>query len=538
MNSLTNQDALHGTVLGQVISVSNSSVIGLFIQANENDTAPKIQVGDLVKIETTDSTIYGMINECSTITQNPPSPDQHQVHFNIDLFGEIARSATGKLRFKRGIASYPSLGQSIKTVSEENFREIYTMPYRKSVKIGTLHQNQNVSVGVDVDDLISKHFAILGSTGSGKSCSLAVLLNAILQRYPHGHVILIDPHNEYKMAFGHHSEYIDVSSIELPYWLLNFHELTKVICQGDASQYQTQSDILLRCVTVAKADHLTSIEATQNITIDSPSPYRMSRVRELICEEMGKLDKQGNTLPYQAILTRIDQLQHDKRFGFMFADFVVRDIFPDILAKILRIPTNGKPITILNLSGTPGEIINIIVSLIARIVFDFAVWSHNETSPPILFVCEEAHRYIPSKDETATLPASHAIARIAQEGRKYGVGLGLVTQRPSDISERILSQCNTLICLRLTTSSDQDFISHALPENCLSIFKALPSLRTRDAIIVGDAVSTPMRIRIDMLEPEHMPRRQSLAASSLWESDTYDSSLITNAVKRWRGNAQ
>ena len=441
--------------LGYVTAVSSSSIVGLFTQPDEGATPTQIHIGNIVKISTDDSVVYGMIADCHTLEPEQCGRPRASYQFRVELFGETARSATGNLRFKRGISSYPTFGQMIHAVSRSDLDEIYGMPFRRSVEIGKLHQDKSIPVNVDVDELIGKHFAILGSTGAGKSCSLVVVLQAILNRYPHGHVILIDPHDEYKSAFQEKSEYIDVSSISLPYWLLNFEEIKRVLCNGDSTQVDLQSQILFSCITSAKLEYFGSNTSPVNITVDTPTPYRLSRVQELINEEMGRLDKPGSSLPYLAILARIEQLKSDKRFDFMFSDFIVHDNFAEILARILRIPADGKPITILNLAGAPGEIVNVLISLMARIIFDFAVWSGSANTPPVLLVCEEAHRYVSKDEETSMLPAGRAIARIAQEGRKYGIGLGIVTQRPADISQRIISQCNTLFCLRLTTSADQ-----------------------------------------------------------------------------------
>ncbi len=479
-----------------------------------------------------------MIAECNAIEPGQCGLPRTSYQFRVELFGETALSATGNFRFKRGISSYPTFGQSIQAVTRDDLNEVYGLPFRRSVKVGVLHQNKDIPINIDVDELISKHFAILGSTGAGKSCSLVVVLQAILDKYPHGHVILIDPHDEYKTAFQDRSEYIDVRSISLPYWLLNFEETKRVLCQGDSTQVDLQSQILFNCITSAKLEYLSSDNRPFNITVDTPTPYRLSRVQELINEEMGKLDKPGSSLPYLAILARIEQLKSDKRFDFMFSDFIVHDNFAEILSRILRIPSDGKPITILNLAGAPSDIVNVLISLVARIIFDFAVWSDKANTPPVLLVCEEAHRYVSRDEQTSMLPAGRAIARIAQEGRKYGIGLGIVTQRPADISQRILSQCNTLFCLRLTTSADQEFVNTALPENDLSLFKMLPSLRTRDAVVVGDAVSMPMRLRFNMLQPNQMPQRQSLPVSQSWEKECFRRSLISDVVNRWRCNAR
>jgi DNA helicase HerA-like ATPase len=268
--------------------------------------------------------------------------------------------------------------------------------------------------------------------------------------------------------------------------------------------------------------------------VDTPFPYQLSTLSQLIERAMGKLDKADESTPYLRLTARIDSLRRDKRFAFMFSGLKVSDTMADVVGKILRIPVEEKPVTIFDLSGVPSEIVDVVVSLMCRTIFDFAVWSPREDSIPVLLVCEEAHRYIP-RDHSGFEPTREAISRIAKEGRKYGVSLGLVTQRPSELSDTILSQCNTIFALRMSNERDQSFVRNVVPEAALGLMNALPALRSQEAVVVGEGVTLPMRIRFNNLPPEHRPASDTAVFSQSWKTEEQPEwDLIYETIERWR----
>jgi DNA helicase HerA-like ATPase len=207
----------------------------------------------------------------------------------------------------------------------------------------------------------------------------------------------------------------------------------------------------------------------------------------------------------------------------------------EILARLLRIPVNGRPIVVLDISALPSEIVNVVVSLLCRLVFDFAVRGDRDDVMPILVVCEEAHRYIPRDRSLGFEPARRSITRFANEGRKYGVSLCAVTQRPSDLSESILSQCNTVVALRMTNTKDQNFVRGLLPDAAGGLLNALPTLGRQEAIIVGEGVVHPMRVRFRDLAPHHRPKLAPTNFPSAWDADTKDRTYLNKIIQRWRG---
>jgi len=215
----------------------------------------------------------------------------------------------------------------------------------------------------------------------------------------------------------------------------------------------------------------------------------------------------------------------------MFSDLpVTRDRVAQVVGRLLRIPVSGKPVTIIDLSGVPSEIADVIVSLSCRVTFDFALWSEPGRMPPILLICEEAHRYVPADERVGFAETARAIARIAKEGRKYGVSLGLISQRSSELSPQALSQCGTIFVLRLGNEVDQQFVATALPEAARGMLGALPSLRTREAIVCGEGVALPMRIRFGHLPFERRPRGDSAEFSKVWRVDTAGAEFLNDGI--------
>ena len=528
----------NGTSIGHVASVSGSKVAGVLAEAESPEAlarlAEAVQIGALVKMPTPRATVFGIV---SALSERDPAASPQGSNgrvMEIDLFGEGRPNGDASLKFQRGVSCYPGLGNTIYPATPEDLAEIYACPEEANVRFGTLHQDQSLPTHLITDQLLGKHFAILGTTGSGKSCALTVILKALLGDNPYGHIVLLDPHNEYGGAFGEAAELISPAKLELPYWLLNFEELVSVLCSLDRNERQTEAGILKEAVMRAKRSFIGDGELAGYLTVDTPVPYRLTGLIEFINEAVGKLDKPLENAPFLRLKARIENLRSDRRFGFMFAGLAVRDTLPELLSSMLRIPVAGKPITIFDLSGVPSEIVDVVVSVLCRVIFDFGLWSERGKAVPLLFVCEEAHRYIPQDADTGFGPTRKAIARIAKEGRKYGISLCLVTQRPSELSETILSQCNTLIVMRMSNEKDQDFVRRAVPENAAGLLSALPALQTQEALVIGEGVTLPMRVRLNDLPDTTRPHSETAPFSIAWQKDSDQPALIAETIERWR----
>ena len=381
------------------------------------------------------------------------------------------------------------------------------------------------------DELLGKHFAILGSTGTGKSCAVTLILRTILTQHQNGHIVLLDMHNEYSHAFRDTAEVLNPNSFELPYWLFTFEEIEEIMLAGSRERH-VEGAILGELILAAKRLYAGAAQKAELIMVDTPVPYRLGDFARLIDDAAGKLDKGRDPGPYLRLKARLNALQSDPRFAFMFPGLTVRDTMEKALSQLFRIPVAGKPVTIVDLSSVPSEVLNVVVSVLCRMTFDFALWS--ERAVPVLLVCEEAHRYCPLDTKAGFEPAKRALSRIAKEGRKYGVSLCLVSQRPSELAPAVLSQCNTIFALRLSNNSDQDFVRGALRESTLGLLDFLPALRNAEAIAMGEGVSVPVRLCFDNLPEDSRPLSGTASFSTAWTNDVNDSGFLASVVERWR----
>ena len=525
--------------IGQVIEIAGSgsrvlmdAAVLAALQAHPDPSvAMSGQVGSQVKM------LVGKVCLVANV-RTLKAGDEGQVIANVDFLGEGTQSAAGALHgFRRGVTRYPIPGCHILPVSTDDMRAIFAADDSPHVEIGTVYPTDDIRGALYIDPLLSKHFAILGSTGTGKSTSVALILHRISQLSPEGHILMIDPHGEYSAAFKSCGELFNVDNLQLPYWLLNFEEHCEVLLTTDGAERQRDADILAKCLLAARSKGRAG-EAMGKVTVDSPIPYLLSDLNNILVNEMGKLDRAGDTLPYQRLKTKLDEIKADPRYSFMFSGMLVSDSMASFIGKLFRLPSNGRPISIVDVSGVPSEVTSVVVSVLARMVFDYAIWSRTEAQRPLLLVCEEAHRYVP-KDENANGQAVRKILeRIAKEGRKYGVSLGLITQRPSDLAEGVLSQCGTIIAMRLNNERDQACVRAAMPEGARGFLDAIPALRNRECIVCGEGVAIPLRVRFDDLEPEKRPASSDPSFAALWRETGDEEGIIGRTIKRWRGHGR
>jgi hypothetical protein len=458
---------------------------------------------------------------------------------HVDFLGEGDEDpSTGKLmNFKRGVTGYPVPGASVFPVTRTDLKQIYAADDRPHVEFGTVYPTKDIRAALLVDSFLGKHFALLGSTGTGKSTSAALIMHKICDNSPEGHIVMIDPHGEYSAAFKGHGELFNVDNLAMPYWLMNFEEHCEVFITSDGADRQRDADILAKCLLAARAKNRTA-EGLNKLTVDSPIPYTLSDLTSGITTEMGLLNKATDTAPYMRLKSKIDELKSDPRYQFMFSGMLIADTMASFVSKIFRLPARGKPISIVDVSGVPSDIVSVVVAVLSRLVFDYAIWSRNEVQRPILLVCEEAHRYVPADKTSSGQAVRKVLERIAKEGRKYGVSLGLITQRPSDLAEGVLSQCGTIIAMRLNNDRDQHFVKNAMPEGARGFLDVIPALRNRECIVCGEGVSIPMRVSFDDLERERRPASSDPLFSELWTRSGDEDGIVSRVVKRWRAQGR
>ena len=492
------------------------------------------QVGSQIKIRIGNTWLLASIR-----TQKLHARDQGVIVAAVDFLGEgDEERLTGRIyNFRRGVTRYPIPGAEVFAVSSADMKQVYAADSRAHVEIGTVFPTRDIRGSLYVDAMLGKHFALLGSTGTGKSTSAALILHRICDIAPEGHIVMIDPHGEYSAAFKKNGALYDVNNLAMPYWMMNFAEHCEVFVTSQGDDKQVDSDILARCLLQARSKNRLA-ESIGKLTVDAPIPYLLSDLTNIIQNEMGKLDKATATAPFMRLKSKIEEMKADPRYNFMFSGMLVGDTMADFLSKIFRLPSNGKPISIIDVSGVPSDITSTVVAVLSRLVFDYAIWSRNEPQRPILLVCEEAHRYIPSDRISGASAVRTILERIAKEGRKYGVSLGLITQRPSDLAEGVLSQCGTIISMRLNNDRDQAFVRAAMPEGARGFLDSIPALRNRECIICGEGVSIPIRVSLDNLEEEKRPASEDPLFSVLWQDTGGEAEILERVVRRWRSQGR
>lgn len=522
-------------MIGQVVSVDGSRAAARIVGSEALLAAgiKSLQIGSLVKMRVGETSVFAMVKGLNIPELADSQSDAEIRMMELELVGEgVPGPDGGPVVFRRGVSFYPTLGDGVYAVNQDDLTRVYAQPNVSSVKVGTIYQDQSLPAYVSVDDLLGKHFAVLGTTGSGKSCAVATMLRAILSRHREGHVLLLDLHGEYGHAFTDFAELLGAGEFSIPYWLLNFEELQEIIVEKTEDQ-EVDRSILREAVIFAKKAFDESDEKIGWFDADSPVPYRLQEVLRHLDLALGKLDKPTGSAPYFRLRNRINALLVDRRFDFMFQEgFSVADNMAEILSRLFRVPANGKPITILDLSEVPSDIMKVVISLLCRMTFDFAYWAEGDT--PVLLVCEEAHRYAGQLDGSGFDLTKRALSRIVNEGRKYGVSLGIVSQRPSELDLGILSQCSTIFAMRMNNLKDQEYVRGTLSESGLGLIDALPSLRTGEAIVVGEGISVPARVYLNLLPENQRPRSSTAEFSKYWKIGEGKAEAVGKVVNRWR----
>ncbi len=539
--------------IGRIVSVTGSKAIVLLDHGHRPaDTTQLLphqrpEMGTLLGIDTNKTVVLAVVSALSAPVPAQREGDTEIWIAEVGLVGELWRATDSKpATFNRGVTVYPTLGDRARVASKTELEIAFVGDTTGSVRVGCIRQDVTIPAMIKVDDLLGKHFAILGTTGTGKSCTTALILRAILQANPAAHLVLLDPHNEYATAFPEWAEVINPRNMQLPYWLLTFEEIVEVLL-GNTSDRRQESELLQEMIPIAKSRYSAGREGRKDnqtlrrgggeirYTVDTPVPYRISDLTSLIDERMGKLENKRDIAPYRNIKLRIETISQDPRYAFMFGSLTVYDGMAQILSRLFRVPVNDKPITVIELTGIPHEIVNVVVSVVCRMTFDFALWGEGQV--PVTIVCEEAHRYVPANASLGFEPCRRAIAKIAKEGRKYGASLCIVTQRPTEIDPTILSQCNTVFALRMSNDRDQEIVTSAISDTGAGLLEFLSALGQREAIAFGDGVTLPVRIRFDELEKKNMPRSSSARFSERWQKSIGDEGFIEGVVERWRASS-
>ena len=493
---------------------------GLSLQLN-GKAYPIGQIGSYVLIPVGRQVLLGMVSEFKKFEYGQNGKTNSHYEMMISLIGSVKNGI-----FERGVSTFPTAETPVFLLEEKDLAVAFSVFQKFGFSTGRLSLFENERAYLDPNRFFGKHLAVIGASGSGKSCSVASILQKVVNN-PATKVIILDIHNEYHNAFPKNSQYLNLTELELPFWLMTFQEMTEVFV--DPADEHAAIHITILKELVFQAKRLQNPELKNILTIDTPVYYDFAKVRSKI--EHLENEKDGPFYgKFARFLVQLDTKLNDPRYDFMFKPrlYIHSESFAELLTQMFA--SNGESkITIMDMSGVPFDIVNTVVSLMARLAFDFNFWNINRRECPILLVFEEAHNYL-SLNAEGTQAARRTVERIAKEGRKYGVSCMIVSQRPSDISETILSQCNNFVVMRLTNPADQNYVCRLVADTFPGLEILLPSLRQGEALFVGDAVPMPSRVQIDLPNPE--PASADIKFFDKWKIKNV-STNVSEIVRRW-----
>ncbi|MGD7245443.1 helicase HerA domain-containing protein [Ralstonia pseudosolanacearum] len=560
-----------GAVTGAAISVRQSPTVNSGIAVIGGKSYRIGQVGSFVRIPQGYHDLYGIVAEVGASaapTSASEAADSGDRWMTIQLVGEIVGAS-----FERGISQYPNVKDEVHLVTEEDLAVIYGTQDGGQVMIGRLASAEGIPVRIDLNKLVTRHSAVLGSTGAGKSTAVASLLRSIASGgagenagFPSARILLLDIHGEYGHALRSVSTVFRVNAgadeqpLHIPFWALDPADLlTFLMGKLDDKQLSQILDRIFDYKTAVVNNSSIAGLDLNSMTVDSPVPYSLNKLWfELLDPEIKTWADQPRTVPaldvpgdaatlkpprYRphgagatppfinqigvlGIRRPLDQMRSrmlDRQYDFLLhpgawepnlSGASQKDL-PDLLQAWLG---HDKPITILDLSGIPSTVVARLIGAILKIIYEGLFWARAKSeggiARPLLVVMEEAHRYL-SKESDG--PARAMVQRIAKEGRKFGIGAMVVSQRPSEVDETILSQCGTFVTLRLSNAADRAKVQASLPDNLAGVADSLPVLRVGEAIITGEAARLPIRCRITLPDEKHRPNSEDPAVANCWQ---------------------
>lgn len=499
-------------ILGHVVRCDGSrAVLSAFATDDEaGDAAERWTVGRMISINLGSTRTVGLVYGVGKPDHAWRPGELNPIEVEVELVGEVQDSAApgGKPVFDRGITRYPHVGAHAHRIRARDLEAVYDLAGRRGITIGHLSQDEQIAANIAIEDTLSRHFAVVGTTGVGKSTAVSLLMRKAIAACPDLRILILDPHNEFAASLPQHAVRIDSSTLDLPFWMFRLEEFAEVLFRGRET-IPEEIDLLRDLIPLAKQMYRSGSAGSytrrgaDTLTADTPVPYRIADLLKQIDERIGLLDGKAERPVLRSLRVRIEQAAADPRYRFMFNSHLIEDTIHQTIGNIFRVPHDGRPVTCFEMAGLPSEVVNAVCSVLARLAFDLALWSEGRLK--LLVMCEEAHRYMPADSRLGFAPTREALARIAKEGRKYGCFLGIVTQRPGELDPTILSQCSTVFAMRLANEQDKAIIRSAISDSSASTLSFLSSMGQREAIAFGEGVATTMRLKFEKLDKSLLP---------------------------------
>lgn len=553
------------TVIGYVVDVQGNQLTASLVE-DDQGRAPTVTIGDedilvgqlgsYVAIRQHDVNIIAIVTRMTeqealaAPTIETPGEDTARLPFAK----RIARlTPIGAIRadgqFDRGVGQYPTTGAEVHAIGSTDIAKMFERFQSQGFSVGTVATHPSLKVCLHPSNLFGRHFAILGQTGSGKSWTVAALVQRTVVVMPRAHIIILDLHGEYcwKREDGtrHYAfadaivRHVDARELEIPYWLMTYAELCDLLIEHSEREATNQTAFFRDCLLEgrqAENSSPTSALGLPRVTVDTPIYFSlddvMTKVRAKNVERVG--NRQGPMFgDFDRFLMRIESKLNDTRYDFLLKPTKrnTSASLSGMLRDFVGLGAQKAAVTVIDLSSVPFDVRPTVAAQIGRLAFEFNYWNPKYREFPILLMCEEAHAYIPRASESQFAGSRKSMERIAKEGRKYGVGLAVVSQRPHEVSETVLAQCGTFICTRITNPDDQAYVRSLVPESEGDLVSVLAGLGRGEALVLGEAVPLPTRLQFD--KPNPTPNSDDVDFYAKWRDGPTDLD-VDAIVKRWR----
>jgi DNA helicase HerA-like ATPase len=553
------------TVIGYIVDVQGSLLTATLVE-DEQGHAPTVtisdedvlvgQLGSYVAVRQNDVHVIAVVTRMTeqealaAPTIETPGDDSARLPFAKRI---AQLTPIGSIRpdglFDRGVGRYPTTGAEVHAIGAVDIAKMFDRFQSKGFAVGTVATQPTLKVCLDPSNFFGRHFAVLGQTGSGKSWTVASLVQKTVVVMPKAHIIILDVHGEYcwKRNDGtrHYAfadaivRHVDARDLEIPYWLMTYAELCDLLIEHSEQEATNQTAFFRDCLLAERQVENTGGSPSlglSRVTVDTPIYFSLDnllgRVRDKNIERVG--NRQGPMFGnFDRFLMRIESKLNDVRYDFLLKPTTRSNSasLSSLLRDFVGLGSKKAAVTVIDLSSVPFDVRPTVAAQIGRLAFEFNYWNPKYREFPILLICEEAHAYIPRASESQFAGSLKSMERIAKEGRKYGVGLGVVSQRPHEVSETVLAQCGTFICLRITNPDDQRYVRSLVPESEGDLVSVLAGLGRGEALVLGEAVPLPTRLQFD--KPDPSPNSDDTDFYDKWKTGPDDLD-VDAIVKRWR----
>ena len=553
------------TVIGYIVDVQGNALTATLVE-DEQGYAPTVTIGD-------EDIVVGRIGSYVVIRQNavhiiamvtrmteqealadPTIETPGDQSARLPFAKRLARlTPIGSLdpdgHFERGVGQYPTTGAEVHAIGSAEIKKMFERFHAEGFEVGALTTHPSIKVSLHASNLFGRHLAILGQTGSGKSWTVASIVQKAVAEMPKAHIIILDLHGEYcwKREDGTRDyafteaivRHVDARDLEIPYWLLTFAELCDLLIEHSEREATNQTAFFRDCLLAGRQAENTGATpplGLPRVTVDTPIYFSLDdllgKVRAKNIQRVS--NRQGPMFGnFDRFLMRIESKLNDSRYDFLLKPQtrITSASMSELLRDFVGLGDPKVAVTVIDLSSVPFDVRPTVAAQIGRLAFEFNYWNPKYREFPILLMCEEAHAYIPRASESQFAGSRKSMERIAKEGRKYGVGLGIVSQRPHEISETVLAQCGTFICLRITNPDDQGYVRRLVPESEGDLVTILAGLGRGEGIVLGEAVPLPTRLQFE--KPRPTPNSDDIDFYNMWKDGPEDLD-VDAIVKRWR----